>query len=193
MLRSFELDCQWRALEDGRTVEGRVVPYETPARVIDREPDGSMKVYLEQFLKRSCLAMAQGIKRRGNGAFLPLLMDHRPTDFHARVGYCLTLEDQDDGAWGTFRLYEGQELEKVTSMLRESHTGLSVSFQDMKPPKLIDGVMSRVQVHLEHVAATPTPAYAGAGISGIRATELEPATPLLDEVNAWLASMEVSH
>jgi hypothetical protein len=75
-------------------------------------------------------------------------------------------------------------------MLRESHNGLSIAFHDTRPPKIIDDVVARVQVHIGHVAATPSPAYANAGITAMRdaAPELVLAgTPKLDDVSEWLA------
>ena len=63
-----------------------------------------------------------------------------------------------------------------------------MSFRDTRNPKLVDGVVSRVQVVINHVAATPTPAYATAGIASIRANdEITYETPRLNSVREWLA------
>ena len=195
MQRSFSID-EWhlRSDNDGRTVEGRIVPYMEPADIVERDTDtGGWKEYKEQFLPRSCLAMSQVIHRRGNGAFIAFLMDHEEHDFDAKIGYAANLEDREDGGWATFRLYQSRDIEKVTCMLNESHRGLSINFADVKPPKMIDGVVSHVQVHIDHVAATPTPCYAGAGIRGIRAIDdtslMVPPTPNLDQVMQWLEEL----
>lgn len=192
MERAYEInDWHLRSDDDGRTVEGRIVPYNEPTDVVERNEDGTLVRYTEQFLPRSCMAMAQSVMKRGNAAFISFLMDHEERDFGAKIGYAANLEDRDDGAYATFRLYESRDIDKICSMLRESHKGLSVHFGDRKPPKMVDGIISRVQVHIDHVAATPTPCYAGAGITGMRAMdELHVvSTPNLDEVQAWLTSL----
>ena len=192
MKRAFAVD-EWhvRSDNDGRTVEGRIVPYMEPTDVVERDrATGEVVRYREQFLPRSCLAMAQSVLSRGNAAFIAFLMDHEEHDFDAKIGYAANLEDRDDGAYAKFRLYNSRDIEKVVSMLEESHHGLSVNFADRKPPKDIDGIVSRVQVHIDHVAATPTPCYAGAGITGMRSIEeiaqAEALTPNLDSIKEWL-------
>ncbi len=177
--------------DDGRTVEGRIVPYNEPADIAEIGKDGSIVRYREQFLPRSCMAMAQAIAKRGNAAFMALLLEHEEHDLDAKIGYATELRDERDGAYATFRLYESRDMDKVQSMLRESHTGLSVHFGDTRPPKLVDDVVSRVQVHIDHVAATPTPCYAGAGITAMRSeiVPVEVGTPHLDEIQAWLTEI----
>lgn len=171
---------------DGRTVDGRIVPYGEVVDVLERTAEGIVS-YREQFLPRSCLAMAQSVHKRGNAAFISFLMEHEEHDFDSKIGYATDLRDSDDGAYATFKLYDGNDLDKVRSMLRESHNGLSVSFADVKPPRMLDDVISRVQVHIDHVAATPTPIYAGAAITGMRADEgYAVETPHLNEITAWL-------
>lgn len=188
--RDFEID-DWhvRSSNDGRTVEGRIVPYNEPTEVVERTEAGELVRYTEQFLERSCMAMVQASQSRANASFISFLMDHEERDFNAKIGYASTLESRDDGAYAVFRLYQSRDLEKVVCMLDESHKGLSIAFRDTKPPKVIDGVVSRVQVHIDHVAATPTPCYAGAAISGIRAEDSElvvATTPNLDAIKQWL-------
>lgn len=177
--------------DDGRTLEGMVVPYEQVAEVAEVDPETKQLVrYQEQFLRGSLARMAQGFKARGI-LDVPLFMDHRE-DFQHRIGYATGLESRDDGAYATFRIYEDSNLVKIQSMLRESHTGLSIAFRDTRAPKLIGGVVSRVQVFVGHVAATPIPTYAGAGITAMRSLDddQEAPRPALDGVRAWLASQQ---
>lgn len=191
MERTFDVgELQLRS--DGRTVEGRIVPYNEVIKVFDRHPEtGELTRFEEQFMPRSCLAMAQAVAKRGNAAFMAFLMEHEEHDFGAKIGYATTLQDASDGAYATFRLYDGRDIDKVRSMLAESHRGLSIGFADTRPPKIIDGVVSRVQVHIDHVAATPSPCYASAGITAMRGDEQpNPETPRLDEVQAWLESLK---
>jgi HK97 family phage prohead protease len=137
--------------------------------------------------------MVQGFIARGGDAskrsncFVPLLIDHRD-NFDSMIGQAVELDDRDDGAYATFRLYDDDRMTKIRSVLSESHTGLSVMFRDTRPPKIVDGIVSRVQVHIAHVAATATPAYANAGIESIRSTEPIEDMPRLQSVREWLES-----
>lgn len=178
---------------DGRTLEGMIVPYQQVATVMEVDPDTNELVrYQEQFLTGSLAGMAQGFKARGL-LDVPLLMGHVES-FQNRIGYATGLDSKTDGAWASFRIYEDANLVKIQSMLRESHTGLSIAFKDTRQPKMIDGVVSRVQVFVGHVAATPTPTYASAGITAMRSQDdpQEAPRPLLEDVRAWLANQRTN-
>lgn len=194
-IRSVDFEMR----DDGRTLTGRIVPYGEVADVIDIDETTKQPVrYREQFLPHSLAAMVQGFNARGGGTskrsncFVPLLIDHRD-NFDSMIGQAIELTDADDGAYATFRLYDDDRITKIRSVLSESHSGLSVSFRDTRNPKLVDGVVSRVQVIINHVAATPTPAYVGAGIDSIRANdEIVYETPRLNSVREWLASQRAN-
>lgn len=179
---TIQSPAHWHWRGDANTVEGRMVPFGEPAMVVE---DG--EVYTEMFDPGSMTRMEQIAKARGNAAWIAFNLEH-DEGFPARIGYARTLEQRDDGAWGIFKLYPGNDLAKVRSMLEESHTGLSVMFDDIAPPREVDGIRHRVQVSVRHVAATPMPTYAGATITAVRATEppLVVGTPALDEWTAWL-------
>jgi phage head maturation protease len=189
--RSAEFELR----DDGRTLAGRIVPYGEVTTVVEMDEEkGEMVRYQETFLPHSLAAMAQGFRSRGgkfgNGQFIPLLIDHND-NFDSMVGHAVDLRDEDDGAYGEFRLYDDDRLTKIRSVLSESHTGLSIAFRDVRAPRIIDNVVSRVQVFVGHVAATPTPQYQGALITGMREqgpTEL--ITPRLNDVRAWLAEQK---
>lgn len=173
--------------DDGRSLEGMIVPYGQVATVVEPDETGKLVKYREQFLPGSLAAMAQGFKARGM-LDIPLLLGHSE-DFTSRIGFATGIESTDEGALATFRIYDDANIVKVQSMLRESHTGFSIAFKDTRQPKLIDGVVSRVQVFVGHVAATPMPTYAAAGITAIRSQDdaQEGPRPSLDAVRAWLA------
>jgi hypothetical protein len=143
--------------------------------------------------------MSQIAHKRGNAGWISFNIDHDES-MDARIGYAVSLEQLDDGGWCDFRLYNGAQLDKVRSMLEESHRGLSVMFDDVVAPKVIDGVRSRVQIKIAHVAATPMPVYDGALITAIRdvtgseaptVDELED-RPALAEWQQYLESLEVT-
>ena len=121
--------------DDGRTLEGCIVPYGQVAEITEVTADGLVR-YQEQFLARSLDYQAQAIQRRGNGAFIWLNLDHQ-MDFDSKIGHCISMRSENDGAYAAFRLYPGNDLPKIKGMLRESHTGLSVNFADRRAPKLI--------------------------------------------------------
>jgi hypothetical protein len=189
--QSFIRSAEFQLRDDGRTLDGCIVPYGEPADVVDMNDDGELVRYREQFLLHSLANMAQGFKARsGKGMNVPLLLDHDEQSMDRMVGFATNIESRDEGAFATFRLYDDANIVKVRSILTESHTGLSIKFRDIREPKLIDGIVSRVQVYVAHVAATPIPTYAGAAIASVRSNG-EPViapTPSLDEVKAWLAS-----
>lgn len=188
MKSTFIRSAEFELRDDGRTLTGRIVPYGEVAKIIELdESTGELVRYQEQFLPNSLMAMAQGFQARG-GKFIPLLIDHND-NFDNMIGHATELRSEEDGAWCSFRLYDDSRITKIRSVLTESHTGLSIAFRDTRTPKMIDDVVSHVQVHVGHVAATPAPAYQGAGIESLRATQgpmVDDPKPCLDSVKAWL-------
>lgn len=182
--RSFEVDVL-ALRDDGRTVDGRILPYGEVALVSDGgEP------YRETFLPGALTRMVQTAKRRGNAAWIALSIEH-DDGLRSRIGYASELREDDGGGYATFRLYDSDDLTKVRSMLSESHTGLSVGFRDLARPRNVDGVTARVQIHLDHVAATPVPCYVGAGVLSVRSGDGESfPTPQLDDVRAFLRARD---
>jgi len=192
MKSTFIRSADFELRDDGRTITGRIVPYNEVANVVEYDSETDQLVrYQETFLPHSLAAMAQGFSARGgkfaNGQFIPLLIDHND-NFDNMVGHATELRDEDDGAYASFRLYDDARITKIRSVLTESHTGLSISFRDVRTPKIVNEIVQRVQVFVAHVAATPSPAYENAGILAIRSNEIEPVTPLLNGVKEWLAS-----
>jgi HK97 family phage prohead protease len=189
---TFIRSADFELRDDGRTLTGRIVPYGEVSNVVEMNKETNELVrYQETFLPHSLAAMAQGFNARGgkfsDGRFVPLLIDHNDA-FDNMIGHCVELRDEDDGAYGSFRLYDDARIQKIRSVLSESHTGLSVAFRDIKEPRIVNEVVSRVQVFVGHVAATPTPAYQGARIMEMRSdSELVlPARQKLSDVRAWL-------
>lgn len=188
MNSTFIRSAEFQLRDDGRTLTGRMVPYNEVADIVELdEESGELVQYREQFLPNSLMAMVQGFQARG-GKFVPLLIDHQDK-FDNMIGHAVELRSENDGAWGSFRLYDDERIKKIRSVLTESHTGLSISFRDTRAPKVIDGVISHVQVHVGHVAATPLPAYSKATIESLRDSGnhlVDGPRPCLDDVKAWL-------
>lgn len=187
--RSFDSQLHLRADDDGMTVEGRIVPYGEPTEIAE-VVDGEIKRYREQFLPGSFAGCVQYAANKGNASWVALCLDHRES-FDAQIGHGIALTEAEDGAYAAFRLYPNRDIDKVRAMLTESHRGLSVEFADVKPSRIINGVVSRVAVHLKRVAATPTPAYENAAILAMR-EEGEPLyqRPHLESVREMLSQIK---
>jgi hypothetical protein len=187
--RAFDTVLEVR--DEGREVFGRMFPIGEAAHVVELDEQGQRDEYDELFLAGCTARMRQiAASRGGSPAWIQFTLDHDEA-FDARLGFCTEMTEGDDGAYGTFRLYDGPHLPKVRSMLDESHKGLSIQFTDVAPPRVEGGLRMRRQINISHVTATPIPIYASAGILSIRADEqleLGP-TPNLDAVAVMLAEL----
>lgn len=190
MIRSFDTALEMRA--EGREVYGMIFPLNTRTHIRELDDAGNLDEYDEMFLPRCTERMRQSAERRGGSpAWITFTVDHE-RGFDARLGFCTLLEETSDGAFGTFKLYDGPQLPKIRSMLAESHKGLSVEFSDVAPPIIKGSLRQRRQVNVSHVTATPTPAYADAGILAMRSQTvltMGTETPNLDIAQALLAEL----
>jgi phage head maturation protease len=159
--RSFgdlELDVQ---PVEGR-VEGLVVPYNTPADIVEPRDDGIVQ-YREQFAPGS---MADAAK----APFRVMLQFTHSDRLDHQIGYGLSFADSDAGCVGTFQLYR-QDRDRVMEMLQTSHRGLSLTFVSLRPFGGLeqDGqLVTRERVHVRAVAAVSDPAYSDAGVVAVR-------------------------
>lgn len=143
-------------------VEGLVVPYSTPAEIVEPRDDGFVR-YTEQFAPGSMARAAAAPNR------VMLQFTHSDQLGH-QIGYGLQFRDSDAGCMGTFQLYR-QDRDKVMEMLETSHRGLSLTFVSLRPFGGLerDGeLVTREQVHVRAVAAVNDPAYADAGVVAVR-------------------------
>jgi phage head maturation protease len=177
----------WTFGEDARTVSGRIIPFGEVAQVYD-EVDGGIVRYREEFLPGCMTRMLQGAANRGSPNWIRFTMDHDQT-LEGNVGHCTALDEGADGGHAAFYLYDGTQLPKVRDMLRTSHEGFSVEFQEVVPPLVEDDVHRQRQIFITAVTATPTPAYSGARVLALRSADNLPATPNLDRAAEILASL----
>ncbi len=189
MRRAFTSDLE--VSDDGRTVTGRMFPFNKVAHIRELDDAGQLDEYDEAFLPGCTVRMQQIAHRRGGQpAWIKFTVDHLD-NFDARLGYCTVLEEKRDGAWGTFRLYDTPQLTKIRSMLDESHKGLSIEFIDAAPPLIEGSLRQRRQINMSAVTATPIPVYAEAGIVSVRGVDAPDfnATPNLSELDRILAEL----
>jgi HK97 family phage prohead protease len=164
-VRTFDLpDLQIREAAGGLTVEGIVVPYDTPTPITERQDDGRVVAYREVF-RRGCFRDAARVPFR-----VTLVYGHSDA-LANRMGYGLAFEDQAAGLHGTFRL-DPSQAEHAREALASSHAGFSIGFMSIAPrpgSEQPGQLVERRKAALFHVAAVSEPAYAGAGVSLIRA------------------------
>lgn len=168
---------------DGWTVEGIAVPYGVPALVSD---DGGATSYFEAFDRG---AYARDCQK--GGRWVNLMVGHSGDDGDRYLGRCVSLRESSDGLVSAFRLdrTHPQAEEARAGELR----GWSVSARVYRS-RSVPEPDGRVVVHrevcgLSHVAATPRPQYAGAGVAVARDHEFitgPSPTPRLDEIRAML-------
>jgi uncharacterized protein len=166
-------------------IEGRAVPYDTWANV---------GAYLEQF-KRG--AFAKSIDESAKA--LPLML------FHGRdslwpIGLATRWKDAADGLHGTWRLDGSPDAQRAAAMARSGELGyLSVGFVDIRStpelvgdrdynPALGEDHMDRWTRHearLVEVSIVPTPAYADAQVTMVRAYRRPAGPDPHPKLTAW--------
>jgi uncharacterized protein len=154
---------------DGRTIEGPLLPWGVEARVLDR---GRMVV---ETFQRGALAGA-------DPARVPLTATHPRDAGTLPIGVTVELEERADAAYGAWRVSKTALGDEVLELARDGvPLGLSVGFLEIpggsrwSPDRRR---VTRTRAQLDHVAVVRVPAYAGAGVVGVRAA-LQPAATLL--------------
>lgn len=184
---AFDGALEFRDGDDGRSyVAGRVVPFGVATVIVEPDETGVLRTYREQFLP-GCLA-GQARTIGGHWHRVKFKLGHADT-LEREVGAAVALEERPDGVHGTFRLFRSPDTDKVRSMLEDAYTGLSVEFHARRSVTEGD-VVSRAEVYIGGVAATPMPAYAGAVITAVREQTIDlDATPNLEAARAILAGL----
>jgi hypothetical protein len=143
--------------DEGRILEGVLVPYNTPARVQDPGGPPYWEVFTPGAFKRQ-LAAADKVQLR---------FEHRDglTD---RVGRGLDLHERDEGLWGRFRVVDGVIGDHALALVDEGMIGgFSVGFADLArvERRNAEGQVLRQRCHLADVSLVPEPAYAGTAVA----------------------------
>jgi HK97 family phage prohead protease len=158
--RAHQTTLQVRDDGDGRTVEGVLLPWGVEARVIDRG-----RPVVEVF-QRGALADT-------DPARVPLTATHPRDAGTLPIGVTLAIDERDDAAWGSWRVSKTALGDEVLELARDGvPLGLSVGFVEVpggnrwSPDRRR---VTRTRATLDHVAVVRVPAYAGAGVVGVRA------------------------
>ena len=155
---------------DGRTLHGPLLPWGVPARVVDRG-----RLVTETF-ERGALAGTDPGR-------VPLTATHPRDAGTLPIGVMVEFEERDDAAHGAWHVSDTMIGNEVLALARDGvPLGLSVGFAEIPGGSRWSPDRSRVtrtRAALDHVAVVRVPAYAGAGVVGVRSWSGGP-TPLLD-------------
>lgn len=144
---------------DGRTLDGRLVPYNTVAEVADPP---SFTRYREMFMPG---AFAGQLSTPGRDKVW-LNFEHEQ-GIRGTLGRAIELRDQADGLHGSFTIRNGDDGDYALELVREGVlTGLSIEFSSKF--KTVDNVRQRHSAHLDKVALCRFPAYEDAQVVAIR-------------------------
>jgi uncharacterized protein len=171
-MTDFVLPLQLRAAEtssddppgDGRTLEGRIVPYGEAIALDDNTRE----------------AFARGAFADVDPASVVLLWQH---DRAAPIGRMTELREADDGAYGTFRLANTDRAREAQSLMADGIVrGLSVGFQ-ADQTETIRGVTTHTRARLRETSLVTFPAYPTAGVLAVRKEdEMEETIAPVEEV-----------
>jgi HK97 family phage prohead protease len=155
---------------DGRTLIGPLLPWNTPAQVVDRG-----RLVVETF-QRGAL---DGTDPRT----VPLTATHPKDAGTLPIGVTVELEDRADASWGAWHVSDTHLGNEVLVLARDGvPLGLSVGFAEVPGGSRWNADRTRVtrtRATLDHVAVVRVPAYAGAGVVGVRETSHRRPTPVL--------------
>jgi HK97 family phage prohead protease len=145
---------------DGRTLHGPVLPWGVEARVLD-----AGRLVTETF-ERGALADA-------DPARIPLTATHPRDAGTLPIGRTLSIEDRADAAWGEWLVSDTMIGNEVLALARDGvPLGLSIGFEEVRGGSRWSADRQRVtrtRATLDHIAVVRVPAYAGAGVAGVRA------------------------
>jgi HK97 family phage prohead protease len=159
LARTFELQID---SDNGRTIEARIVPYNTPTRVIDLPKNGGTgEPYEETWLPGAFEQQLRGQPK------VWLNFEHEK-GLQGIVGHALELRDERDGLHGAFRVHDNSDGNKALHLIRENVlTGVSLEAHALHSVRR-NGVVERVKAHLDKVALCRSAAYAAAQVLAIR-------------------------
>jgi|SRR5215467_5033748 len=148
---------------DGRTIIGRVVPYNVAARV----SDNGGPVYEEAFAPGAFARMARAPHR------VSLVFEHRG-GIMDHVGKAAAFEDRPDGLWGSFRATRNSPVaDQALAMIADDEDiGFSVGFVPLSTRNGAHGLQVRTRCHLEEVSLVRDRAYEDATIASVRSAPL---------------------
>jgi uncharacterized protein len=169
-LRQVTSALQLRDDGDGRTLHGPVLPWNVPAKVVD-----AGRLVTETF--------ERGALDGTDPARVPLTATHPRDAGTLPIGVTLELRDEADAAHGAWRVSDTMLGNEVLALARDGvPLGLSIGFEEVPGGSRWSADRQRVtrtRATLDHIAVVRVPAYAGAGVVGVREGTHGRPTPLL--------------
>jgi HK97 family phage prohead protease len=158
--RAFTTELHVREDGDGRVLFGALLPWGTEAVVLDRG-----RQVVETF-QRGALAGTDPGR-------VPLTARHPRDGETLPIGVTVELRDEADALHGAWRVSATTLGDEVLALARDRvPLGLSVGFVEVAGGSRWSSDRKRVtrtRAALDHVAVVRVPAYAGAGVVGVRA------------------------
>jgi phage head maturation protease len=168
--RQFTSSLALRDGGDGRTLVGPLLPWGVTAQVVDRG-----RLVTETF--------ERGALQGTDPGRVPLTATHPRDGGTLPIGRTLSIDDRQDAAWGEWLVSDTMLGNEVLALARDQvPLGLSVGFAEVPGGSRWNADRSRVtrtRATLDHVAVVRVPAYAGAGVVGVRADLPARPTPVL--------------
>jgi uncharacterized protein len=159
LTRQFTSTMAVRDGGDGRTLHGPVLPWGIEARVVD-----AGRLVTETF-ERGALAGT-------DPARVPLTATHPRDAGTLPIGVMVELEERADAAHGAWHVSDTMIGNEVLALARDGvPLGLSVGFAEVPGGSRWSADRQRVtrtRAALDHIAVVRVPAYAGAGVAGVR-------------------------
>jgi HK97 family phage prohead protease len=160
LVRAFEATLAVRDGGDGRTLVGPLLPWGIEAEVLDRG-----RLVTETF--------ARGALDGTDPTRVPLTARHPVDAQQLPIGVTVELRDEADALHGAWRVSKTALGDEVLELARDGvPLGLSVGFVEVAGGSRWSADRKRVtrtRAALDHVAVVRVPAYAGAGVAGVRA------------------------
>lgn len=158
---------------DGRTIDLRVIPFNTVARVSD---NGGRTFYDEEWLP-GCFDKQLGAANRVD---VLANWEHDST-IGGVIARGTELRDTGEALDGTFRMLSTQDADKALELINAGvASGVSLEAIPLKSERGEDGVMRRVKARLVNVALCRMPAFSGAKVLAVREGEPDPDEPAPD-------------
>jgi HK97 family phage prohead protease len=156
---------------DGRTIEGRIAPWDTPALVT--KPVAGWESFKRGAFDKSL---------NESGRKIPMLLRHSE---HEPAAVLVSHDNRDDGQHATFRALKTRAGDDALELIREGvYLGLSVGGWAVPARTEIHRqngkqYIIRSEVKLDHVALLREPAYAGAEVLALRGVDLSEYDPVV--------------
>lgn len=160
-----EFPVEYAQVGDGRTVDLRIVPFNTPTEVSDFGGPPYTETWLPGVFERQM--------RAANRVWLNF--EHEP-GLRGVVGHGVELVERDDALYGSFRVLAGEDGDKALEMVNEGLLpGVSLEAIPIRSQQR-NGIVERIKARLDKVSLCRFPAFPEAQVLAVREGEpdLEP-------------------